>query len=110
MHPSAKKELQTFGVSVCRNTYGIGQAIDLAGKQTYMKSSKTIGGITHFQTKKSALLKWVLNRPFQSKFVEALEDSAGLNLPRKCLRTRSLLTGLLRKLVINLGMPRIQTT
>ena len=76
-HPGAKEELQAFGVSVCGNTYGIGQAIDLAGEQTYMKRSKTIGGITHFQTKKSVVLKLVLNRPFQSKFVEALKDSVG---------------------------------
>ena len=48
-HPGAKEELQKFGISVCRNTYGTGQAIDLAGEQTYTKSSKTIGGITHFQ-------------------------------------------------------------
>ena len=37
MHPGAKEE-QKFGVSVRRNTYGIGQTIDL-GEQTYMKSS-----------------------------------------------------------------------
>ena len=103
-HPGAKEELQKFGISVCRNNYGIGQAIDLAGEQTYMKSSKTIGGITHFQTKKSALLKWVLNCPFQSKFVEALKDSAGLekslNSPRKCLRPKEILKS--DEIVINI--------
>ena len=42
-HPGAKEEMIRCGISVRRNTLGIGQAIDLAGEQTYMKSAKTAG-------------------------------------------------------------------
>ena len=42
-HPGAKDELQVKGLSVCRNSYNIGQSIDGAGEQTFMKSSKTAG-------------------------------------------------------------------
>ena len=41
-----------MGVSVRRNTMGIGQAIDLAGEQTYMKDAKTTGWLflLHFKS------------------------------------------------------------
>ena len=39
--PGAKEEIQEYGLSVQRNSYGIGQAVDLAGEQTFMKSAKT---------------------------------------------------------------------
>ena len=42
-HPGAKEEIQEYGLSVRRNSYGIGQAADLAGEQTFMKSAKTSG-------------------------------------------------------------------
>ena len=42
-HPGAKDELKDKGLSVCRNTYKIGQSIDGAGEQTFMRSSKTAG-------------------------------------------------------------------
>ena len=42
-HPGAKDEIKQAGISVRQNTLGIGQAIDLAGEQTYMKSAKTTG-------------------------------------------------------------------
>ena len=51
-YPGAKGELNGIGISVRRNYFGIGQAIDLAGEQTYMRNAKTIGGITNFQTRK----------------------------------------------------------
>ena len=52
-HPGAKEEINQVGLSVRRNDIGAGQAIDLAGEQTYMKSAKTAGNIetpqVHFE-------------------------------------------------------------
>ena len=42
-HPGARTELQEKGLSVCRNTLNVGQSIDGAGEQTFMRSSKTAG-------------------------------------------------------------------
>ena len=49
-HPGAKQELQEKGLSVCHNYLNVRQSIDGAGEQTFMKSSKTIGGIKNFTT------------------------------------------------------------
>ena len=66
-HPGAIQEIKE-SVSVRRNWIGIGQAIDLAGEQTYMKNAKTIGGITGFSVKQETVTKWVLTRPFQTRY------------------------------------------
>ena len=42
-HPGAKEEIENVGLSIRRNTLGIGQAVDLAGEQTYMRNAKTAG-------------------------------------------------------------------
>ena len=42
-HPGAKEEIEKSGLSIRRNNIGIGQAIDLAGEQTYMRNAKTAG-------------------------------------------------------------------
>lgn len=43
-HPGAREELRNGnGISVCRNKDGIGQSIDGAGEQTFIRSSKTLG-------------------------------------------------------------------
>ena len=47
-HPGAIEELLEKGISVRRNTNGIGQSIDGAGEQTFMRSAKTKGGIKSF--------------------------------------------------------------
>ena len=91
-HPGAKSERREwFIVSVRRNTLGIGQAIDMAGEQSYMqKSAKNAGGISQFAAKESTVAKWVLNRPFQARFAESLIEISGLSITssntRKCLR------------------------
>ncbi len=89
-HPGAKAEIEESGLSVRRNTLGIGQAVDLAGEQSYMKSAKTAGGITQFATKETTVAKWAMNRPFQARFAETLIEISGLSnttsCPRKCLR------------------------
>ncbi|XP_065053916.1 uncharacterized protein LOC135682802 [Rhopilema esculentum] len=54
-HPGAKEELEEKGLSVCRNGYGIGQSIDGAGEQTFMRSSKTIGIEKYLQLIKNVL-------------------------------------------------------
>ena len=73
-----------------RSNMGIGEAIDLAGEQTYMRSAKTAGGITMFASSKETVSKWVMNRPYVSKFNEALEEMCGLTKSSansyKCLR------------------------
>lgn len=89
-HPGAKEELLTIGISVKRNEKGIGQAVDLAGEQSYMRSAKTAGVVTDFQTQAETVRKWVLSRPYQAKFTEALKTMANLDRTsdnlRKCLR------------------------
>ena len=77
-HPGAKEELKSRGVSVCRNSYNIGQSIDGAGEQTFMKDAKTIGGIKDFATQESTYEKWVLNRSAQAEYVSELLQQAGL--------------------------------
>ena len=41
--PKLKWKVETVDLSVRRNNLGIGQAIDLAGEQSYMKNAKTAG-------------------------------------------------------------------
>ena len=90
MHPGAKEKLQNKGLSICQNNINVRQSIDGAGEQTFMKSSKTAGGIKNFITQENIYEKWVLTRPFQVKYVDALLTYASLNKhendPRKCLR------------------------
>ena len=42
-HPRARNEIKEYGLSACRNDFGIRQAVDLAGEQTFMKPAKTAG-------------------------------------------------------------------
>ena len=103
-HPGAKDELMKIGISVRRNDTGIGQAVDLAGEQSYMRSAKTVGGLTHFQTKAATVRKWVLCRPYQAKFIEALKamtnlDKTSVNV-RKCLRPSEILKS--NKIVVSI--------
>ena len=77
-HPGAKQELMKIGISVRRNEKGIGQAVDLAGEQSYRRSAKTAVGLTDFQTKPATVRKWVLCRPYQAKFIEALKAIANI--------------------------------
>ena len=77
-HPGAKDELKKIGISVRRNNIGVGQAIDLAGEQSYMRDAKTPGGITPFQTSKGTVLR-VRSRPFQAKFTEALRSKTNID-------------------------------
>ena len=78
-----------------RNTLGIGQAADMAGEQSYMKSAKTAGGIRQFSTNEEAVAKWVMNRPFQARFAETLMEISGLSKTtssnRKCLHPSEIL-------------------
>ena len=71
-HPGAKEELEEKGLSVCRNSLNVRQPIDGAGEQTFMKSAKATGGINLFITHDSKYEKWILTRPFQTRFVDAL--------------------------------------
>jgi hypothetical protein len=94
-HPGAKTEIEKNGLSVRRNTLGIGQAVDMAGEQSYMKNAKTAGGIRQFAAKKSTVAKWVMNRPFQARFAETLIEISGLSTTssstRKCVRPSEIL-------------------
>ena len=118
--------MESVGLSARRNNLGIGQAIDLAGEQSYVKNAKTVGHyktvvfspylgsylscqetkfpyysyfckISHelfsfiiyggekaFATSESTVAKWVMNRPFQSRFVESLIEITGLSKTTKC--------------------------
>ena len=77
-HPGAKEEIEEKGFSVRCNTLGIGQAVDMAGEQSYMKSAKTAGGICQVSANEATVAKWVMNRPFQARFAETLMEISGL--------------------------------
>ena len=55
-----------------------------------MRSAKTASGLTDFQTKPATVHKWVLCRPYQAKFTEALKRMASIDKTsdnvRQCLR------------------------
>ena len=42
-HPGAKNKIEEYGLSVCRNDFGMRQAVDLAGEQILMRYVKTTG-------------------------------------------------------------------
>ena len=44
-HPGACEEIEKEGIAVRCNSYNIGQSIDAAGEQKFMKYSKIVGGI-----------------------------------------------------------------
>lgn len=92
-HPGARAELLK-GLSVCRNNTGIRQSVDAAGEQTFMKNSKTPGGIKNFSHQETAYRKWVLNRPFTSAMVSSLLELTNISdtsqNQRKCLRTKEI--------------------
>ena len=73
----------------CRNNLNIRQSIDGAGEQTFMKRSKTAGGIKSFTVQNSTCEKWVLSR-LHAHLNAALQEHSGVakssNNPSKCLR------------------------
>ena len=42
-HLGARKKIEEYGLSVCRNDLSMRQAMDLAGDSKFMKSAKTAG-------------------------------------------------------------------
>ena len=73
-HSGAKEEIEEKGLSMRRNILGIGQAVDMAGQQRYVKHAKTAGGTHQFSTNEAAMATWVMNRPFQARFAETLME------------------------------------
>ena len=81
-----EKKIEEKGLSVRRNTLGIGQAVHVAGEQSCMKSAKTAGGIRQFSTNEAAVAKWVYNlvsgRPVDDVICDSLlrleKDGIGL--------------------------------
>ena len=71
-YPGAEEELQNRGLYVCRNNINVRQSIDGPCEQTFMKSSKTAGGIKNFIKQDSTHEKWVLTGSFQAKYMDAL--------------------------------------
>ena len=65
------------------------------GKRISSSFIRYIDGIKNFTALDSAYEKWVLTRPFQAKYVDALLHQAGLNnaqnKPRKCLRSSAII-------------------
>ena len=89
-HPGARQEIEEKGISVCRNDFGIRQSIDGAGEQTFMRSSKTAGGIKNSVTQQSTYERWVMSRPGQAEYVMALKEKVGPDKNskvRECLRS-----------------------
>ena len=73
----------------------MGKVIDLTEEQSYMRSAKFTGGLTHFQTQATISHKKVLCRPYKAKFTEILQAMMDLDKTsdnvRKCLRTSEIL-------------------
>ena len=94
-HPGAREEIEANGISVCRNVWGIRQSIDAAGEQTFMRDPKTAGGIKNFVSQDCTYEKWVLSRPGQAEYVQALRQQCKLDTnlsnPRKCMRKSEIL-------------------
>lgn len=77
------------------------QSLDLKGcksqcpAQSIHNSIFITVGVTYFAANESAVSKWVMNRPFQIRFVESLIDITNLSKttsnPRKCLRPSEVL-------------------
>jgi hypothetical protein len=63
--------------------------------QMYYHSLCFSGGVTQFAAKENTVAKWVMNRPYQTKFVESLLKLSGMSTttsnPRKCLRSSEIL-------------------
>ena len=63
--------------------------------QMYYHSLCFSGGVTQFVAKENTVAKWVMNRPYQTKFVESLLKLSGMSTttsnPRKCLRSSEIL-------------------
>ena len=78
-YPGAKEEIETKGISVCRNYVNIRQSIDGAGESTFMKSAKTAGGIKDYTTQDSTYEKWVLSRPAQAEYATKLLSIADMS-------------------------------
>ena len=74
-HPGAKEELKSRKVSVCRNSYKIGQSIYGAGEQTFMKDAKTMGGVKDFATQESTYENVSV---YMYKYVSDVLQQAGL--------------------------------
>eukprot|EP00795_Rhopilema_esculentum_P015030 gene15030-6189_t len=66
-HPGAKDEIKGVGLSIRRIKLGIGQSIDLAGEQSYMRSAKTTARFTE-------------------SLMEIAEIDSTMSNTRKCLR------------------------
>jgi hypothetical protein len=57
-HPGARQEIEDLGLSVRRNQLGIGQSIDMAGEQSYMRNAKSAGTYFILMNSKSNNLKY----------------------------------------------------
>ena len=66
-HPGAKAESYEKGLSVCRNSFNVGQSIDGAGEETFMSSFKTTG-------KKSNFTSFVRRLFYNAKALKSEED------------------------------------
>ena len=63
LYPGLKDILSSLGLSIqAQDRYPNRTAIDMRGEQTINRHGKSAGGITHFASSSSSVLKWCLNR------------------------------------------------
>ena len=80
VYPGLKDMLSSCVLSVqSQNRYALRTATDQRGEQTFNKDAKTTGGIRGFASNTNSVLKWTLNKSFQSTNTRALLNMCGLD-------------------------------
>ena len=108
LYPGLRNLLETKGMSVqAQGKVPLRVAVDQRGEQTLNRDAKTTGGIKHFASDNSSVLKWTLNRAEQAKNTDALLKLADLNLtdntykplrPSQILKSEKLVSSVVRVL------------
>ena len=79
VYPGLKDMLSSCVLSIRgQNRYALRTATDQRGEQTFNKDAKTMGGIKGFASNTNSVLKWTLNKSFQSN-TRALLNMCGLD-------------------------------
>ena len=108
LYPGLRGLLREKGMSVqAQENFPLRVAIDQRGEQTLNRDAKTTGGITHFASDSTGILKWTLNRAEQANNTRALLQMADINCssilykplkPSQILKSEKLVTNIVRTL------------
>ena len=108
LYPGLKDLLREKGMSVqAQEKVPLRVPIDQRGEQTLNRDAKTTGGITHFASDSTGILKWTLNRAEQANNTKALLEMADITCsstlykplrPSQILKSEKLVTNIVRTL------------